>query len=135
MRLRLPFWWYIAPAYLTLWTICFSLWNFVDGNGMMIAFGVDTGGASDFIMLNSAARYIAIGVAMILGIWVFRTFASILTALVTWLVMDLLDLVAGLQTGLITDGIGVAQSFIMFLGPNLFAIATLVILTRRARPA
>lgn len=68
MRLRLPLWWYIAPVYLTLWTLCFSLWNFVDGNGMMAAFGVDTGGASDFIMLNSAARYAAIGVAMVLGI-------------------------------------------------------------------
>lgn len=132
MRLVLPFWWYIAPAYLTLWTICFSLWNFVDGNGMMSAFGVDTGGASDFIMLNSAARYIAIGVAMVLGIWVFRTFTSILTALATRLVMDLLDLAAGFQTGLIADGLGIAQSFVMFLGPNLFAIVTLIMLTRRS---
>ena len=132
MRLTLPFWWYIAPAYLTLWTICFSLWNFVDGNGMMAAFGIDTGGASDFIMLNSAARYIAIGVAMVLGIWVFRTFAAILTALAARLAMDLLDLVAGLQTGLISDSIGVAQSLIMFLAPNIFAIATLVVLTRKA---
>ena len=131
MRLDLPIWCYIAPAYLTLWTICFSFWNFIDGNGMMTAFGVDTGGESDFIMLNSAARYIAIGVAMILGIWVFRTFASILTALAARLVMDLLDLVAGLQTDLITSGLGVAQPFGMFVGPNLFAIATLIILTRR----
>jgi len=134
MRLSLPLWWNITPAYLTLWTICFSLWSFVDGNGMMAAFGVDTGGASDFIMLNSAARYIAIGVAMTLGIWVFRTIASILTALATRLAMDLLDLVAGLQTGLIKDGAGIAQSFIMFLGPNLFAIATLMVLLPRAAP-
>ena len=130
MRLKLPMWWYIAPAYLTLWTICFSLWNFLDGNGMMAAFGVDTGGASDFIMLNSAARYMAISVAMILGIWVFRTFASILTALCTRLVMDLLDLVAGLQTGLIADWTGVAQSMALFLVPNGIAIASLVYLCR-----
>lgn len=135
MRFSLPIWWYIAPAYLTLWTICFSLWNFFDGNGMMSAFGVDTGGASDFIMLNSAARYIAIGVAMVLGIWVFRTFASIVTALAARLVMDGLDLVAGLQTGLISDGLGIAQSFLMFLGPNLFALVTLWWLTPRSEPA
>ena len=97
---------------------------------MMAAFGVDTGGASDFIMLNSAARYVAIAAAMILGIWVFRTFASILTALCTRLVMDLLDLVVGLQTGLIADWTGVAQSMALFLVPNGFAIASLLYLNR-----
>lgn len=131
MRLTLPLWWYIAPTYLTLWTLCFSLWSYIDGNGMMDAFGVDTGGASAFIMLNSAARYIAISVAMILGIWVFRTLASIITALVTRFVMDILDLLAGVQTGLITDGLGIVQSFLMFLSPNLFALASLWLLTRR----
>jgi len=130
MRLKPPVWWYVAPAYLTLWTICFSLWNLFDGNGMMAAFGVDTGGASDFIMLNSAARYVAIATAMVLGIWVFRTFASILTAMCTRLVMDLLDLVAGLQTGLIADWTGVAQSMTLFLVPNGFAIISLVYLCR-----
>ncbi|MEQ8823947.1 MAG: hypothetical protein RIC14_06210 [Filomicrobium sp.] len=133
MRLKLPVWWYIAPAYLTLWTICFSLWNLFDGNGMMAAFGVDTGGASDFIMLNSAARYFAIAVAMILGIWVFRSFESILTALCTRLVMDLLDLAAGLQTGLIADWTGVAQSMSLFLVPNGFAIASLLYLNQKKR--
>ena len=131
MRLRLPLWWYIAPAYLTLWTICFSLWNLFDGNGMMAAFGVDTGGASDFIMLNSAARYVAVAVAMILGVWVFRSFASILTALCTRFVMDLLDLVAGLQTDLIIDWIGVAQSMALFLVPNGFAMVSLLYLNWR----
>lgn len=135
MRLSLPIWWYLAPAYLTLWTIGFGLWNFIDGNGMMAAFGVDTGGASDFIMLNSAARYLAIAVCMVLGIWVFRTYAAILTALATRLSMDVLDLVAGLQTGLIAGAGGVARSFGMFLLPNLFAIVTLVVLTRGATRA
>lgn len=125
MKIKLKWWWYIAPAYLTLWTIAFSLWNFVDGQGMMDAFGVDTGGASQFIMINSAARYIAIGVGMILGIWIFRTFHSILTALWVRLSMDFLDLYAGLETGLIQDVNGVIQSLLMFIIPNLFAIFTL----------
>ena len=104
----------------------FSIYNFVDGNGMMTAFGIDTGGASDFIMLNSAGRYIALGVAMIVGIWVFRTFSSIMTALLARLGMDILDLIAGLQTGIITDFSGVTQSFLMFLLPNLLSIWLLI---------
>ena len=67
--IQLPFWWFFLPAYLTLWTLGFSLYSFVDGNGMMQAFGIDTEGASDFIMLNSAGRYIALAVTMLLGIW------------------------------------------------------------------
>lgn len=130
MKLSLPIWWYIVPLYLTLWTIVFSGWNLIDGNGMMTAFGVDTGGASPFIMLNSAARYVAIGVAMILGIWIFRTYASIVTALGARLAMDGLDLYAGIQTGLITDITGIVQSLVMFILPNLFALYTLHRLTR-----
>ena len=122
----LPRWWFVLPGYLTLWTIVFSIYNFVDGNGMMTAFGIDTGGASDFIMLNSAGRYIALGVAMIVGIWVFRTFSSIMTALLARLGMDILDLIAGLQTGIITDFSGVTQSFLMFLLPNLLSIWLLI---------
>ncbi|MEM9528725.1 MAG: hypothetical protein AAGA31_19075 [Bacteroidota bacterium] len=119
---NLPTWWYILPAYLTLWTLSFSLYNFFDGNGMMEAFGIDTGGASDFIMLNSAGRYVALAVAMIVGIWVLRTFSAILTALLARLSMDILDLVAGLQAEVITDATGVIQSFLMFLLPNLLTI-------------
>lgn len=135
MRPALSLWWYIAPAYLTLWTLCFSLWNLLDGNGMMAPFGVETGGASPFIMLNSAARYIAIGVAMIVGIWVFRTFESIITALLARLIMDVLDLAAGLITGLITDGFGIAQSFGLFIGPNLFALVSLWVLNGKREHA
>ena len=120
--IKLPLWWFILPAYLTLWTIGFSLYNLVDGNGMMKAFGIETGGASDFIMLNSAGRYLALAVVMLLGIWVFRTYRTILIALATRLAMDILDLVAGLKTGVISDSTEVVQSFLMFLLPNLISI-------------
>lgn len=125
MKLTPKKWWYIAPAYLTVWSVAFSLWNLVDGPGMMEAFGINTGGASEFIMLNSAARYVAIAVGMVLGIWIFRTYHSILLALLIRLVMDVLDLVAGLSSGIITDATGVVQSLLMFILPNLFAVYTL----------
>lgn len=125
MKLKLKWWWYILPAYLTLWTVAFSLWNLTDGNGMMEAFGVDTGGASPFIMLNSAGRYVSIAIAMVLGIWVFKTFHTILLAIIVRLVMDVLDLGIGLQTGLIDGVVGVIQSFLMFLIPNIISILLL----------
>lgn len=125
MKLTPKKWWYIAPAYLTVWSVAFSLWNLLDGPGMMEAFGINTGGASEFIMLNSAARYVAIAVGMVLGIWIFRTYHSILLALLIRLVMDVLDLVAGLSSGIITDATGVVQSLLMFILPNLFAVYTL----------
>ena len=121
-RFEVPKWWFVLPAYLTLWTVVFSMYNLIDGNGMMETFGIDTGGASDFIMLNSAGRYVALAVAMIFGIWIFRSFSSILTVLLARLVMDILDLVAGLQAGIIVDATGVVQSFLMFLLPNLISI-------------
>ena len=67
MKVQLKWWWFILPAYLTLWSVAFSTWNLLDPNGMMASFGIDTGGATDFIMLNSAARYIAISIAMIMA--------------------------------------------------------------------
>lgn len=126
MKLQLKWWWYILPAYLTLWSIAFSLWNLTDGPGMMEAFGIDTGGASTFIMLNSAARYVAIAVGMMVGIWIFRTFHSILLALIVRMVMDLLDLYAGVQAGIIVDASGVIQSMLMFILPNLISIGLLM---------
>ncbi|MEO0473817.1 MAG: hypothetical protein AAF206_29675 [Bacteroidota bacterium] len=120
--IRLPWWWYLVPAYLTLWTIGFSLWSYIDGRAMMDAFGIETGSVTDFILLNSAGRYIALGAAMVLGIWVFRSYFSILTALLARLTMDVMDLAAGLQTGIIQDTSGVGQSFLMFLLPNLIAV-------------
>ena len=63
---------------------------------------------------------------MIMGIWWFRTYYSILTALITRLTMDLLDLYAGIQTDIIQDFTGVFQSFFMFLLPNLLTIYLLI---------
>ena len=126
MKVQLKWWWFILPAYLTLWSVAFSAWNLLDPNGMMESFGIDTGGASDFIMLNSAARYVAISVAMILGIWWFRTYYSILTSLFARLTMDLLDLYAGIQADIIQDFTGVLQSFLMFLLPNLITMFLLM---------
>nr|WP_299344404.1 hypothetical protein [Allomuricauda sp.] len=119
---KLPVWWYIIPAYLTAWTMIFSIYGYFDGAGMMKAFGINPGNGNEFILLNSAGRYFALGIAMILGIWVFRTFHSILTALFARFAMDVIDLVAGLQTNIITDFTGVVQSCLMFLLPNLITI-------------
>ncbi|NET31438.1 MAG: hypothetical protein F6K19_05480 [Cyanothece sp. SIO1E1] len=127
-----PRWWYILPAYLTLWTLAFSIYSLIDGQGMMEAFGIDTGGASEFILLNSGGRYFALAVAMILGIWVFRTFSSTIVALLARLSMDLLDLWAGLQAGVIADASGVIQSFLMFLLPNFISLWFLVRFKNRA---
>ncbi len=129
---KIPTWWFILPAYLTLWTVIFSVYGYIDGNGMMQAFGIDTGGATDFIMLNSAGRYFALAVAMLLGIWIFRTYYSILMALVARLVMDILDLIAGLQTGIISDATGIFQSCLMFLLPNLVSLFLIIRLHRKA---
>lgn len=135
MKLNLKGWWYVAPAYLTLWSVGFSLWNLIDGSGMMNAFGVDIGEPSLFIMLNSAARYVAIAVAMVLGIWIYRTFSSIMTALIVRLTMDSLDLYAGIVSGLIDNPIGVFQALVMFILPNLFAIMSLLKLRKNIRSA
>ena len=126
MKLKLKWWWYILPAYLTLWSVGFSLWNLVDANGMMESFGIDTGGATEFIMLNSASRYVAVALGMALGIWVFRTFHSMLLALLVRLSMDVLDLYSGLQAQIITDFSGVLQSLTMFLLPGVLSIFLLI---------
>ena len=125
-NIQIPAWWFILPVYLTLWTVGFSLYNYLDGNGMMQNFGIDTGGASDFIMLNSAGRYLAIALGMILGIWVFRTYHSILLSLLIRLAMDILDLLVGIRTSVIEDYSGIMQSFLMFLLPGLISIGFLV---------
>ena len=93
---------------------------------MMQQFGIDTGGASDFIMLNSAGRYLAIAIGLVMGVWVFRSYYSILTALIIRLFMDVMDLVIGIQTDVIQDVTGVVQSFLMFLLPGAIGIGLLV---------
>ncbi|MEM9675658.1 MAG: hypothetical protein AAF992_23910, partial [Bacteroidota bacterium] len=116
-------------AYLTLWSASFSLWSLLDSEGMMAIFGIDTGGSTAFILLNSASRYVAIAVGMVVGVWIFRTFHSILTALIVRLTMDILDLYSGLQAGVIESVDGIFQSAFMFLLPNLISIFLLIRLT------
>ncbi len=130
-QVSLPAWWFILPAYLTLWSLAFSFWNLADGEGMMKAFTIETGGASEFIMLNSASRYVAIAMGMVVGIWVFKTLKSILTALIIRLVMDILDLYSGIATEVIVELSGVFQSLLMFLIPNLISIILLIRLSRK----
>ena len=125
-KLELPRWWYVAPAYLTVWSLVFSIWNLIDPEGLFDAFDIDTNDASEFVLLNSAARYVAVAVGMVVGIWIFRTFETILTALIVRLSMDLLDLYSGLRVDIIDDAAGVAQAFALFLIPDSFAIATLL---------
>ena len=119
--LSLPWWWYILPAYLSIWSLVFGIWNFVDGTGMFKAFKINFKSQSvvdAFIIKNSAARYLGIAAALILGIWVFQTSEAVLTALIARLAMDALDLIAGLQTGLLEKPIpGAIQSSGMFLAP------------------
>lgn len=131
--LKLPVGWNILPAYLTLWSLVFSLYGLIDGNGMMENFGIDTGGASDFIMLNSASRYMAISISMIFGIWIIRTFGSILTALIARFVMDILDLYSGIVSGAIEDYQGVLQSFLMFLIPGLISLIWLLRIKKKVQ--
>ncbi|MEM9718906.1 MAG: hypothetical protein AAGA10_06655 [Bacteroidota bacterium] len=131
MRLNIS---HLFLTYITLWSICFSLYNYIDGDGMMDAFGMNTGGASAFIMLNSAGRYIALAIALIFGIGVFRSFFSILTALLAKLGMDVLDLIVGLKTEIIADFTGVIQSFLMFLLPNIISIWLLIRFKNKSTP-
>lgn len=125
-------WWYLLPAYLTLWSVGFGLWNFVDGQGMFKQFGIDftvNSPVKSFILKNSAARYLGIALALIIGVWLVRTPTAALTALAARLLMDILDWVAGLQTGILDKPLtGSLQSFLMFVGPGLVSIILLFIL-------
>ncbi|MEM7799611.1 MAG: hypothetical protein AAF633_10510 [Chloroflexota bacterium] len=125
-------WWYLLPAYLTLWSIGFGIWNFVDGPGMFRQFKINFAGntpADLFIIKNSAARYLGIAVALMVGIWVLRSPAAAFTALLARLLMDVLDWVAGLQTGILKNQLtGSIQAFLMFMGPGLLSIVLLFLL-------
>ena len=124
--------WYLIPAYLTLWSIGFGLWNFVDGPGMFKQFNLGfepRNHVGQFILKNSAARYLGIAIALLIGIWLLRSPEAALTALIARLLMDVLDLVAGLQTGTLENPTtGTIQSFLMFLGPNILTIILLLVL-------
>ncbi|MEM7028688.1 MAG: hypothetical protein AAF629_03765 [Chloroflexota bacterium] len=129
---KIPIWVLIYPALLTLWSIVFAVWFIVDGAGAFEAFGIPTQ-AEPFILQTSASRYLGIAAAMVLGIWVFRTPKSILTALLARLTMDIFDTVAGFRTGMLSpDLVGFIQPFLMFLGPNLFTIIYIWILNNRS---
>lgn len=125
-ELSVAWWWYLFPAYLTIWSVVFGSWNFINGQAMFKAFKINfevNSVADNFVVKNSAARYLGIAAAMIVGIWLIGTPEAIFTALIARLVMDILDLVAGLQTGLLENRVtGSIQSFIMFLLPNLIAL-------------
>ena len=125
-------WWYLIPAYLTLWSIGFGIWNFVDGQGMFKQFQIDfqqTSAANEFVIKNSAARYLGIALALVIGIWLLSTPEAAFTALAARLLMDVLDWVAGLQTGILEKPVtGSIQSFLMFVGPNLLTIVLLFLL-------
>ncbi len=124
----------MLPVYLTAWSLAFGIWGFVDGAAMFDSFSIPAHSTTmhdQFILQNSAARYLGIAAALVVGIFVFRTRGSIVTALAARGVMDILDLVAGLRTGLLEAPVwGVFQSFAMFLLPNLLAIALLRIAAR-----
>lgn len=130
-ELTVPIWWYLFPLYLTGWSLIFGSWNFVNGQGMFKSFGMEfevNTPVDEFILKNSAARYLGIGAALLVGVWLIGTPSAIFTALIARLVMDILDLVSGLQTGTIGNPVtGTIQSFLMFLLPNLIAIALIFI--------
>jgi len=130
-ELSVEWWWYLFPGYLTIWSIIFGSWNFINGQAMFKAFKIefDVSSIADaFVVKNSAARYLGIAAAMVVGIWLIGTPEAIFTALIARLVMDILDLVAGLQTGLLENRVtGTIQSFLMFLLPNLIALTLILV--------
>jgi len=120
----------IHPALITLWTTFFSLWFLIDSQGAFAAFDIATN-AEPFILQTSASRYVALAVALWLGVWILRTPETMFVALLARFSMDVLDTVAGLRTGLLEPTVtGFAQPLLMFLAP---ALVTLVWLGRRIR--
>ncbi|MEM9564588.1 MAG: hypothetical protein AAGA93_18350 [Actinomycetota bacterium] len=123
-------WWYLLPGYLTVWSLVMGGWNFVDGEGMFARFGIDLSIATDadrFGLKSSAARYLGIGAALVVGVFLVDAVAAAATALLARLVMDVLDLVAGVQTRQFESlATGVAQSTVMFIGPGLASLVWLL---------
>jgi len=129
--LAVNWWWYLLVGYLTIWSLGFGLWNFVNGQAMFKAFQIEfdvKNGVDEFIIKNSAARYLGIATALIVGVWLIGTPETAFVALMARLVMDIGDWIAGLQTGMLDNVVtGTLQSFAMFLAPNLIAIAFIFI--------
>ena len=88
-----------------------------------------TSAADEFVIKNSAARYLGIALALVIGIWLLSTPEAAFTALAARLLMDVLDWVAGVQSGILEKPVtGSIQSFLMFVGPNLLTIVLLFLL-------
>ncbi|MEM8618851.1 MAG: hypothetical protein AAGF73_03935 [Actinomycetota bacterium] len=123
-------WWYLLPGYLTVWSLVNGAWTFIDGEGLFDAFGIDVTVATtgdEFVLANSGARYLGIGAALVVGIFVVNSAAAAFTALAARLVMDVGDVVAGARTDQFDDvALGVAQSAALFLIPSTISIVWLV---------
>ncbi|MEM6929532.1 MAG: hypothetical protein AAF602_21510 [Myxococcota bacterium] len=124
-----PWWLLVYPILVALWSTAFSIWSAVDATAMYAAFGLDVS-CDSFAMGNSVARYAGIAVALWLAILVVRTPEALLVAMVARHVMDLGDVVAGLQVGLMGP-LDLWQPFLMFLGPEWFTIGGLIWWSRR----
>lgn len=123
-------WWYVLPGYLTVWSLVMGTWNFIDGPGMFGRFGIELSVHTDgdrFELKSSAARYLGIGIALLVGVFLVDAVAAAAVALLARLTMDVLDLVAGMQTrqfdNLVT---GIAQSTAMFLAPSIVSLLWLL---------
>ncbi|MEN0065780.1 MAG: hypothetical protein AAGA48_26815 [Myxococcota bacterium] len=127
----LPWWLLAYPVIVALWSTAFTIWSAVDASAMYDAFGLDVS-CDPFAMGNSVARYAGIAAALWLAILVVRTPEALLVAMVARHVMDLGDVVAGLQVGLMGP-FDLWQPFVMFLGPEWLTIAGLVMWARRQR--
>ncbi len=123
-------WWYLIPGYLTLWSLVMASWNFADGPGMFRRFGLELSVVTDadrFNIKSSAARYLGIAAALAIGIFAVDSVAAAATALIARLVMDVGDLVGGVQTNQFENvATGVAQSLTMFILPGVVALGWLL---------
>lgn len=106
-------------------------WSFVDGEGLFQAFGLDMTG-DPFVLMNSGARYLGIAAALVLAV-LWRHPVAVLTALTARFVMDIGDVAAGLQAGLLDPILmGLIQSAVMFLIPGLLGVWLAFTWMRRA---
>ena len=132
MPTKVPLLYLIPVAYLATWSAIFGIWSFINGTAVFEAFGLDLTSPgstcdNDFVWHNSGARYVGIAAALWISIIWFRTPDSLLTALFGRFITDVLDVVAGLRSGEITNvGLGLVQAFLLFLGPALLGFYLIV---------
>lgn len=122
-------WWYLLPGYLTIWSLVNGTWTFIDGQGLFTAFGIDItvdGAGDEFVLANSGARYLGIGAALVIGVFIIDSVAAATTALTARLTMDLLDIAAGIRTDQFDNiAVGLAQSAVLFIIPSFASLAWL----------